>query len=110
MIEFQIGQERYNSTEAVGGEKIAIVGAVRDTAETMWNGRRFRAAGNNGATCKLCRVLVAAGCPDGPWTAMRDGKPAFYGPSVHQWAKWSIVDSEAGLKRIRYQPHPRARQ
>lgn len=77
----------------------AVAGA--DTASTIYAGRTFTASSRNGASMKLARLLVAAGCPDQPvevrWP---DGAPRFSARSLHRLAELTITEPDAGALRI----------
>jgi hypothetical protein len=60
-----------------------------DRATAAWNGHAYACSEPAGATNALARLLMAAGCPDGPWRALRGTSVAFYGPSIHDWARWT---------------------
>ncbi len=48
---------RYSQSGSVHGRR-------QDVATAEWNGQRFEAVSRPGATMKLSRALVEAGCPD----------------------------------------------
>ncbi|CAK0741983.1 hypothetical protein CCP1ISM_140001 [Azospirillaceae bacterium] len=61
----------------------------------------------NGAAFDLCRRLVALGVRDGPAIVARDGKPALIIGSIHEAAKWTVVENETEGPRFgRYKPYP----
>ena len=73
----------------------------RDVAWIDWNGQRYEATTRNGATCKLARLLVAAGAADGAWRCVwADGRVRFSGPSLHQWATRTISEPDRGIMQI----------
>ena len=79
-------------------------GAARsDVAETTWDGSTYSAQSRNGASCKLARVLVAAGCPDQPWeTRTPQGQRCLFGTSLHGLARATLSDN----RFVRWQPRP----
>lgn len=87
-------------------------GAATDEAEATHNGRTFQARGRHGATMKLARMLLEAGCPDRSWQAYgHDGRPRLSGSSLHGLAALTVEESGARSMRIvpyRQPPHPTA--
>ena len=76
------------------------------TAEV--DGVIYRAKSTHGATSELCRVLVEAGIPDGPWEARRNGRVAFSGPSIHRMATLTMTEGIAQpLRYVKWAPFPR---
>jgi hypothetical protein len=66
------------------------------TATARWSGREFSARTQGGVTMALARELVAAGVPDQPWQAARDGKVVMTGPSLTGVAALAISDPAEG--------------
>ncbi len=65
------------------------------------------AVSRHGATMALARALVAAGVPDGPWQAERNGVPVLRGPSLHRLAGLTVIETEAGARGFgRFKPKP----
>jgi len=79
----------------------------KDVASAVWEGRGFMAVSRNGATMKLARRLVEAGCPDGPWQACGAEGVRFHGPSLHGLAKWTIWEGDGPMRLARYVEKPR---
>jgi hypothetical protein len=70
--------------------------AGMDHARAEWAGRVYTAAGRNGIVPAMARELVAAGCPDGPWRAARDGLVVMTGPSLAGVAELTVSDPDDG--------------
>jgi hypothetical protein len=71
-------------------------GDILDRATIEWNCQRNEARSRHGATMKLARTLVEAGCPDLPWRAVgADGRVRFYGPSLHKLARRTIAEGDS---------------
>lgn len=83
----------------------AVAGSTpQDTAETDWQGARFRTVSRNSACCALARDLVAAGCPDQPWEAHSpSGQRSVFGDSLHALARTTV---NAGGRFVRWHPRP----
>jgi hypothetical protein len=105
MITFELDQEYYDGSETVDGVTVAVRGRRRDVATATWDERQFRATSNRGATCELARLLVAAGCPEQPWQGTRNGARVLFGPSLHDWARWTYTETRSGPKRVRWHPY-----
>jgi hypothetical protein len=92
MITFRIGHSRPQD------------GATTYAAD--WNGQ-LEIATPDAGTPKLCRRLVAAGCPDQPWEA-RDGTTGelrFSGPSLRRPAQLRITERDRrGMRVERLRP------
>ena len=87
-------------------------GAATDEAEATHNGQTIQARSRHGATMKLARMLVEAGCPDQSWAAYgHDGRLRLSGSSLHGLAGLTVQESDTrGIRIIPYrQPrHPTA--
>lgn len=78
-----------------------------DVAEAVHAGETFTATSRNGATMKLARALLEAGAPDGPIEARgTDGKLRFTSPSLHRLGRWTIEESDRGIRQRRWKPSP----
>lgn len=83
-------------------------GRLPDHAEAWWGPRLFQTQSVNGATMRLARLLVAAGCPDQPWQAVGDdGQRRRHGGSLHRLAKLTLAESaDATLRFVPYVEYP----
>jgi|KBSMisStandDraft_5_1062788.scaffolds.fasta_scaffold1089671_1 hypothetical protein len=97
MITMTVSEHRPKRGSLADGQPYA------DQASCVWEGQVFTARSGNGATMKLARALVTAGCPDQPWQACRNDKRQFYGNSIYQLAKLTI---NSGFRADRWQPRP----
>lgn len=77
-------------------------GDGRETASTPWAGQDFSATSRNGAILALCRKLVAAGCPDLPWTNGRG-----LSGRVHGAALMTIAGGDQPMRFVKWKPGPR---
>ncbi len=79
-------------------------------ARAEWAGQVYTAAGRNGIVPAMARVLIAAGCPDGPWRAARDGRLVMTGPSLVGVAGLTVSDPDngAGPRFTKYVPYRQA--
>lgn len=66
--------------------------AAREYAQADWDGHSYIASSRAGAVFAVARLLVAAGCPDGPWRV----PSKLEGPSLHKIARLAIEDSPRG--------------
>lgn len=73
-----------------------------EVCECEWDGRHFEAEYPGEAAHPLCRLLVEAGCPDGPMEVFNlAGWLLFTLWSIHEAAKWNI---SSALARGRFVP------
>jgi hypothetical protein len=73
----------------------------RDTAEAEWQGRVHRATSAHGATMKLARQLVEAGCPD--LACSVPGRTR--GSSLHRLATLTVEADSLRFRRYRANTH-----
>jgi hypothetical protein len=85
-------------------------GSIHELASASFQGRTYEARGRHGAACAVARLLVEAGCPDGPWqTGGRQGTVGLSGRSLHKLARLMVrEDAERGPEFARWEPHPRS--
>ncbi len=83
-------------------------GRPPDYAEAWWGPVLFQTQSANGASMRLARELVAAGCPDQPWQAVgEDGQRRFFGKSLHRLAKLTLAEgADAALRFAPYVEYP----
>ena len=74
-----------------------------DIAE--WGG--YKAQSKNGASCKLCRVLVGEGYADAPVTLWNEGTRSMVFPSMHQLAHKTFYEGEKSPRMATYVPDTR---
>lgn len=87
--------------------RITFRPGVIDRAWTKVDGRAFEATSGSGAIYALCRELVAAGIPDGPFEATPEGrdKATLTGLSIHLAARYTIHETERdGLRQVPWRP------
>jgi hypothetical protein len=77
-----------------------------DEATAVYNGQTFQARSRSGASMKLARMLVEAGCADGPWEVFGpDGLRRLHGPSLHRLNRLTVQETDAhGPRIVRYVP------
>ncbi|HUN01061.1 MAG TPA: hypothetical protein PLI96_11340 [Halothiobacillus sp.] len=81
------------------------------TATTSYAGRSLTARTQGAPVMELARVLVAAGCPEGPWQAERSEQITMTGASIHRLAKLAVSEGGANGPRLgKYQIHHMARE
>jgi hypothetical protein len=68
----------------------------RYVASAEWNDLPYVAISQSEPSCKLARMLVAAGAPDGPWEATQDGTVVWRGRSLHRWAGLTVSEPDRG--------------
>jgi hypothetical protein len=86
-------------------------GEIHDLATASFGGRTYEARGRHGSACAVARLLVEAGCPDGPWqTVKRDGMVCLSGKSLHRLARLTVEEGpERGPQFVPWRgPHPRS--
>jgi hypothetical protein len=99
--------EPWEPATATHGQPPTLLVAVRDhgdgreTAATSWAGDNYSATSRNGAILALCRKLVAAGCPDLPWTNGR-GLSGW----VHGAALMTVAGGDQPLRFVKWKPGP----
>ncbi|GAN79019.1 hypothetical protein [Acidocella aminolytica] len=82
-------------------------GPLVERARCEVGGITYEAESKSGAICEICRGLMAAGVPDGPWRAYRDGKLALIGRSVHRMAGMAVSEGgKSGPKWVKWRPFP----
>jgi hypothetical protein len=69
----------------------------------------IRVTGRNGVTHAICRELVAAGHPDGPWESWHDGRRSLIGRSIHRHALRTLKISDTAETSTWWAPHPHAK-
>ena len=82
-------------------------GPLLEIVQCEIGGSTYQAESTNGAICKLCRVLVAAGVPDSPWQAFRGNMLAISGRSVHRMAERIVSEGDKhGPRWRKWKPYP----
>ena len=71
-------------------------GATYDFATAEWQGAVFNARSSTGVVCALARLLIAAGCPDQPWQATRNGIVVMLGKSLASVANLTVSEPDTG--------------
>lgn len=65
----------------------------------------YEASSKNGASCKLARVLVEAGMPDGPMVLVgKDNRARVEIASMHEWAKKTFLEGEGKPRLGKFVP------
>lgn len=76
-------------------------------ASCEWNGHTFEAPSRSGASHALCRLLVAAGCPDQALQVFdENGRHQFTHRAIHAAAQLMLSERDHPLRRRRWTQNP----
>lgn len=82
-------------------------GKGRDFARAEWSGQSHEVRSRNGAAMGLARALRDAGAPDGPIEAYgQPGDLRWSHASLHELARWTLVETDRGITRALWRPFP----
>lgn len=79
-----------------------------EVASGHWNGQDFQAVTRTGAIMAVCRAMRFAGRPDCAWQSVDcvTGVVGLYGNSLHNISKFTISETDRGMRFVKWAPHP----